>query len=340
MTARDDAAGQRFRCLACGTIQTVPAGSDPLAKAEFARQATIEPPRRPRVPPPPEPVVETPLTPALVTRWYALSILHCFRNAGSLAVMLLGFVGAYCLFQLYAGVLSFLLMRNPLALTTFLVLVAAVQYVLLGYLTRYFLDTIVLTLSDVTKAPSLSAFAIRYLFVDGIRGLGILIVYVLPVVTLPLLPMGLLGMACADDGRALDLAWAWRAVRRMRREYARLWLVLGIWCAGAGGCALGVHFLTGKLFSAAMGRSGQMDASVAVIVWALGCLAASVGLLAFVAAFFRCIGIFGRCYDEPLEMLPERDDPRRTVVFVVAALAAAFGLRMGVIGPLLWIIGA
>ncbi|MFW6066632.1 MAG: hypothetical protein ACOC9S_07405, partial [Planctomycetota bacterium] len=74
----------------------------------------------------------------------------------------------------------------------------------LGYFGRYCLNVVESTLrgaADPPKFPSLNPVSTA---VVSAKMFGLLAVYVLPVITLPLLPIGLLAQAYSDDRRAYD----------------------------------------------------------------------------------------------------------------------------------------
>ncbi len=130
---------------------------------------------------------------------------------------------------------------------------------------------------------------------SGLRGLGLLITCVLPVVTIPLLPLGAL-VAAGASGRNGELrpGKILRTVCGHAWDFVVLWLVLMVWLAGL--------FLSLAILAAVAHKVGQLIPSVPehseiIVTEVSRSIAIAVGasiLGLFGVVFARCIGLFGR----------------------------------------------
>jgi hypothetical protein len=202
-----------------------------------------------------------------------------------------------------------------------------VALLLAGYLTRFMLSVAARSLAGqehLPKAPSLSPFkSTSAIF----RVLGVFLLYAAPAVTIPLLPLGLLALGYAEDGRAFNIFWAARAAARKSRELAILWMVILLWLAGLAllvAVTLAISEKVEGLVPSGQGVNGAlMQAAVSVGTGAV--IVTAVCLLSGVA--FRCIGLFGRENPSLLRELPATSWATEIgvtlgLVMIVAVLAA------------------
>ncbi len=97
---------------------------------------------------------------------------------------------------------------------------------LAGYFMTYFIDSANYKLRALSLAPCFPGLAVGKLMLGGLKALGVLLVYIAPVVTIPLLPLGLMGLAQTDDWRAFDVIWAAKAAVRRIKELVIAWAVI------------------------------------------------------------------------------------------------------------------
>jgi hypothetical protein len=192
-----------------------------------------------------------------------------------------------------------------------------VQIVAWGYLLQFYLEVIRMAQLDIRRAPDAPDFAFVSLWTWGVRGLGMFVLYVAPVVTLPLLPLGLLALCEGDDDQALDPRWIIRAALRHPLALLELWLVSAAWLIAG---ALVVGFLCPVAFLGAMGPWVGWAAAIV--------LAVLVHLFWF--AVWRSLGLVARRHQLLLARMPERGNP--------AAMLMCLGIALA-ISQLVWVIG-
>ncbi|HUT59889.1 MAG TPA: hypothetical protein VNA25_18755 [Phycisphaerae bacterium] len=307
----------RIRCPKCGTVQPVPR-------------------RTPRPAPPPEPPYQPPrarkpivyedappaerglVADGLAAGWFAV------KAVPRMLVLLLVFIGASTLRDLYVSFLSVFAVAFPLLGILALLLAGCFVYLALGLFLRFYLDVAVVSMEGFGKAPVLPRQRLGEMFDMGVKALGVGVVYVLPVVTLPLLPLGLLALACCDDPRGLDFRWAWRAARAHRRALGKLWLVMGVWLVLLAAGLAGLY-ATKEAWAISIITSSPQSLGAAIaasVVFVFGAVAMSLWACTLACAAFRCIGLLGRHVPEIPDSLPEDPDPPKVTAAVVAACAA------------------
>ena len=314
ISARADV--QEVRCSNCGLLQPVP---DSELPPPAPRDAPPQPPRR-----------RTPLSvvePA--AKEYGLlgdglrSILYALRALPRMLAVILALLGARVLYDLYFSPISilriFCLFRVLLP-----VLMGIWWYAMIGFALRYFLDVSLASLEGSRRTPGIPRLGLWGFFEYGINGLGLLVLYVLPVVTLPLLPLGLLAHAWSEDLRPFDLRWALRAAWRFRRALARLWAILLFWSVALGAAAWGISWATGLWIGGLLsGGEGLGTELLASLIDVLGALALSLIGCLFLCVLFRCAGLAGRYHPEILDSLPEKPPRIPVLAGMMAAGAAA-----------------
>jgi len=156
----------------------------------------------------------------------------------------------------------------------------------------------------------------------GMMGVCVLVIYVLPVVTLPLLPVALLTLSMTGHARTLDLRRQVRSAFQYGEAFAVLWLVLvcgialvvaGWWVLIAASGLLAAH--VGELMA---GVEGEATAGVVMF---LGAMVAAVPTFLLACGMFRCIGLLGRSRPAVLESMPTGCPRAVTCVVAVACLA-------------------
>ncbi|HUU60015.1 MAG TPA: hypothetical protein VMZ50_10755 [Phycisphaerae bacterium] len=334
LIAAGRAAGNELHCPDCGTVQTVPAaGPTPAA---------------------PEPVPYSPRPSEVLTvppwetegaagrkRGMAADSLRAIVYAAisipTMLVVLLSFIGAYSLYQLYFGPAAMLLAGACFLGFALPILGAFFGYVLGGYILRFFLDVIISSLEGVDKAPGLPRFGLGPLFVTGMMGAGLLVIYVLPIVTIPLLPLALLAAGYSDDNRALNVLWAWRAARRHPGPLLGMWAILLSWGAVLGAALWAASVAVVALANRAAQFARPVDAEMVwMLVYVPGSVVLALLTCVLFCVVFRCIGLLGRHHPEILETLPEQaDSPWATAAFVAGGALAAILIHSLLLGPLL-----
>jgi hypothetical protein len=241
---------------------------------------------------------------------------------------------------IYAAILNAILVLLSifaLPLTIFIggfLVSVATSLVLGGYFLRYFLDVLYNSVGKVDQPPDVPGFKLKELFVTGLKGWGILVVYILPIVTLPLLPLGLLALAVTDDGRAYNLRWAFVQAWRSRNPLTVLWGMMILWTLLAAALAVVVYLS----FHFAMAYFETADIAGGFIQFGLAILR-GMGLVAvgglWMTAIFRCAGIMGRHFPAIVESLPEKENPFASLGWLFAGVMLSLASLQWAIAPAL-----
>ena len=213
------------------------------------------------------------------------------------AVVALGWEAFVYLRSLLTGELSFL---RPWLAVPF----AAAGLVILGYWAARLIRQVGEGLSDPSEESS--ARASRRLGA-GLAAAAIAAMYVLPLVTLPLMPLAVLA---AGEGRwsvAVNPLAALNRLRAAGKGFVLLWLVLLLW-VGVMALAIAALLMAAYWLSAAIPHvdtASRLAMSLAVEAISAAMVGAVAG--AFSLAACRCIGLFGRHYPWPGGRAPQAD---------------------------------
>lgn len=202
-----------------------------------------------------------------------------------------------------------------------------------GYFGRFCVGVIEGTLRGREAAKLPSANPISTLL-SAAKLIQLAAVYVVPLVTLPLLPVGLLALACTGDRRAWDVPRTARSAGRCAEDLALLWLMI---LPAAGLAAIAGVVLMRLVGSLAAAVSARMPAGwsepVRISVLSAGAMIPAAVVVVLSVALCRCVGMLGR-HNAELVRLP-RGLKRSAAgavcllagLVVSAALAAAIVLR-------------
>ncbi len=257
-----------------------------------------------------------------------LAWVYGIRSFGTCFRLILAVVGMNLLF----GVVAFLigLSGGGGREGTFAVMLLGVlaNVFVAGYFLRFYVNVMISSLEGTDLPPQLPYFNILQILATGLKGLGIFLVYVLPIVTIPLLPLGWMALAYTGDGRGYDLIWACRAAVKRPGRLLFVWvmslvyLIVGVIVAclltALAGHALALAFawLATRLELSPLLRFLLALPLFFLLVMFFYALVESVA-----CAMFRCIGMLGRHSPDLLRMLPKRPDPLRTAGGLAAAVA-------------------
>lgn len=346
MRAEDNLAGKRVRCPRCRAIQTVPAERAPqTSPASGAAGAILCPdcgttfparamlcPRcgwvnsslQPALPAGPLPPGAAPPAASIgpLAADCRKAIAYGLSNFRSIVVLVLCFLVVYMAVHFVLNAFGSVLWFTGLGNLIMVALGAAVQVSVGGYFLRYYLDVVISSLEGDDQAPNLPEFRISELLATGVKGLGLLVVYVTPIVTLPLLPLGLLAAGYSDDNRCFHVLWALRAARKHPRRLAVLWAFMLLWLTLSFASTYGLMLVSGIVAGAVAAAGGGAPLLAFLIMLGAVILAAPIDVM-FTCVLFRCIGMLGRHDPALLEMLPESDNPWVAAGFVLAGIAAS-----------------
>lgn len=355
LTGPDDWTGRQIHCPLCGTAQPVPAPQEsdtiPLADdppaAGQAQVVCVEcgqsspltavacslcgrPLRRAATTPPPQ---TRPPTPAPMPRPTGQpnilvdglrSVVYAMGNRSSIFKLTAVFAGVYIAYQ-FGFTLLLVWARGSLGGQIVVLLVALCASVLMGgYLLRFYLDCAIGGLEAAEQAPDIPPFDMDELIRTGLKGLAMVVVYVVPVVTIPLLPVGYLALAYTNDHRALNPLRAARAAAKCPGGLAAVWLVLILLVLLAASLLFLVVMAASVLVGVLPGGVGLFKLVVLVIL--TGFLAASVAVT-FYCMCFHCFGVLGRHRPAVLEVMSEPGIPAVSGGFIAGgAVLAIVGL--------------
>jgi hypothetical protein len=205
----------------------------------------------------------------------------------------------------------------PLGRSLVLAAISAPVYLIVGgFLLRFYLDVVTSSLEGVDQAPGLPTFNVRESFLAGLKGLGILAVYVFPIVTIPLLPLGLLALAYSDDDRAYNVLWATRAALKRPAQLLTLWPLVLMW-TGAATLAMELYSVLNVSVSRLAASTGVLGT---LVIFLAGGVVIATLIVMFLAVIFRCIGMLGRHNPVLTDMLPDCDSTMTTVGFVAGGV--------------------
>lgn len=169
------------------------------------------------------------------------------------------------------------------------------------------------------------------LLLTWLRYVGVSIVYTWPIVTIPLLPVGLLGAGAYDDARAFNLYWAARLAVKRPGHLALLWVVMVLWLIPA----LIALFLVGAILAQILERANLGDGGVKALQFAGTTVLLSLYSI-FIAGWWRSAGILGR----HSRSLMERNEYWGGWVSLVAAIFGGLVIWLAVAGASLAALGA
>ena len=206
-----------------------------------------------------------------------------------------------------------------------------VKVLMVGYAIRFLLTIASRSLIGASQMPDLPPFKPISSIMTVFRTLGVLLFYVSPAVTIPMLPLGMLALSYTNSARSYNVFWAGRCASKQSRDLGILWLMLLVWSA-AMALVLAVVSL-GMLQLDFLTRSngsieGQLvSAGVAAFS---GAILSAVGVI-FGASLFRCIGIFGRANPKVLSQLPPMTNRSRLIFSLVIAIALSVIATIGLL---------
>jgi hypothetical protein len=217
--------------------------------------------------------------------------------------------------------------RLALAAAGALTLVAAVGC--LGRLCIAVVSAVLADSTDAARPPTANPVA---MLSAGAKLVGLLAVYAGPVVTLPLLPVGLVGLAYAADARAYDVLWAGRAAGRCAEDLALLWLmllaILAVTVLAGAGIMVPFHALAE---ASAAGLEPPWETVTQVLVSSAGAALAAGIALAGVTAVCCFVGLLGRHNPEVVRSLRGRRTRRRGAAFLIAGLCVSTAVAVAVV---------
>ncbi|MHC4715720.1 MAG: hypothetical protein ACYS5V_02005 [Planctomycetota bacterium] len=217
---------------------------------------------------------------------------------------------------------------SPLVGLAMSVCVLIIYLTLGGYYLTYLCDVADGTIDGNDGAQALPEWDFAKQIVLALRWIGMYIVYVLPGIAFPLLPLGCLALSATRDGRAVNLGWALKAFAKAPGRFFALWAMLLLWV-----------ILCTCIFVVGMNSYGDfarwvlkdVESEMMLKTYAYMLIG---GLLLLVTAFiifcqvivFRCIGLLGRYGKDILAKLPRKPNAGVTALYVFGALAVSVAI--------------
>ena len=221
---------------------------------------------------------------------------------------------------------------DPSLRGTLAVLGLLAEFLFVGYFLGVCVEIVRGALAGGDPPPGVGSFNPLRTFVSAAQGVSLAALYVLPVLTLPLLPLGIVSLAHADGLGAANLPWARRAAVRRPAQLAVLWLMLMLWAAALA-CVSVLLIWVGHQFVTAIPDSPTYtDVMVAGVGYAAMALVFSVAGAVLVCAMFHCIGVFGRENRDMISSAPKRAT-RQVMIFSAAALVISVAVFCLIILP-------
>lgn len=197
----------------------------------------------------------------------------------------------------------------------------ALLVIMSGYFLQFFLDCVLASLEGSDDAPNVPDFSLSILFATGLRGLGLWLLYVLPVITIPLLPMALLILGSTGDNRAFNVLSTARAVKAAGKRYIALWGFWILWGSAMVTVTGIVIYSLGLLLHQLTGSFVFYFITLAFLAMAVTVI---VGVLsAFATVIFRCLGILGRYEPRIFDRLTDQDDLATTTLWMAGGVVTS-----------------
>ena len=254
------------------------------------------------------------------------------ENMGS--VFILSIIYGICIAAVMFGAYFILryLVSDMLGLSALRLTLYVVLTMIGGYALRFFLDVTQSGISN-SPAPMLPTFDIGTFMLTGLRGMGLTIVYFMPIITIPLWPLGMLALAHTDDGRAYNLIWALKAAARRPGALLTFWGILILFCVMMFllmiPLIIGVS-LVGGYFAYTV--KDESSLSVWIILLSIGftILVATLTMTMATAAG-RSNGLLGHFFPDLLDTLPKKPNGLASLGFLSIGLFLTIVVYAGLI---------
>ncbi len=319
----------RPECPACGERLRVPAARRQPSAAPVERPAAA--PSKPGPPVPPVEASERRGSAGALAGDCVAAFLYALRALPQIVVILL----IYAVFAIPAVGVGVLLCLGGLSSTPVILLIVIAVLVglpVLGYLLRYHLAVLATTMDGETDPPPRPKWAYGEQMRVGLLGMGMGMVYAVPILTLPLAPIGWLFFARTTDGRGCSL---FRAARASLLQPGRYLLLLGfllVWCAVMWLAQWAVEFATGFTMGYLGAEFGAVmalnDYLIMAVVGSMGFLIHQALSLLLGVTIARATGRFGFHQPEVLDLVPARPNAGITAAYAVASMAVTVALAV------------
>ncbi|MFA6135487.1 MAG: hypothetical protein WC869_15855 [Phycisphaerae bacterium] len=279
----------------------------PFCGFDFAKHAAALPSDADGLAPRPAPVYGT------YFKLCRAALAHPGGNAGSVAVaalaLTLGYACCRLLYVIFPDFLPSLPGGKMLLLgATLLMLVLVV-----GYCLQVVIRLISSSVAGATRLVSGHHFRLWDILKTGLMGLAIGVIYLAPVVTLPLLPLVLLAFSMAQNGRSFNIARMLKWALACGEMFAILWLVLFLAAVGLVVEVMLLNALFAYLSGLAVAPLAGTEGTILTELIGIGrVLVTSLITCALACGPIRCIGLMGRFRPDLVGSLVGKDNAKVT----------------------------
>jgi hypothetical protein len=244
---------------------------------------------------------------------------YSYRSSGFAGLFVLILVSAVVHTLARAAWLIFLRFPDwpPEARWSVLVGGILLEILYVGYALRVGLNLVAETFEGRASAPGIPRPNPLVLLATAAQGVGLLALYVLPLITLPLLPLGLLGLSYSGGIGAYNLLWARRAGIRWSAVLLTLWLLLLVWAAVLAALVALIVLVGNELSGMVPELPGYQGLIIDLLVFGIRATFLSIAGVVLGCILFHCVGIFGRHNPVVLRHLPKRITPASAVFLLV-----------------------
>ena len=301
----DDWIGREITCPLCQTTQPVP--------APHAIEAI--------------PLPDDPSSPDAAPAERPSILLDCFRsvpyafsNWSSILRLSAAVTAASIVCQIGLTVLEFGVRGSIVGKIAVLLAFLCGLVFFAGYFLRFCLDCLLGSLRGDKRAPDSPALNPVVLFHIGLRSLAMTVVYVVPVVTIPVMPLGYLALAHTNDHRALNPFRAFRAAAQCPGGLAAMWLAMILLAVPFAVVAVLGWLLVALLLAPVLSRGGCFSDLV---------LATVAGLLigfftvTFHCVCFHCFGALARHRRTLIDIMSRPGSPVVSGAFIAGGVVLA-----------------
>ncbi len=339
MQAPDSTGGRQAKCPLCGALQIIPMVSQGDPSGAFPAAPSDPPSQAPLAPTPPAgagQVAAQPPKPGNLAVDCFKAIAYGASNFRSIFILVLYAAGVFLVVRLLAILIGPLLIFHPIGLAILYLINMAISIIMSGLYFRFYLDAVISSLEGVDQAPDLPPFSIKDMFATGLKGLGIWLVYLFPLVTLPLLPLALLAWGYSDDNAPFDVSWALRAAAKRPGQLLILWPIMLLWIALMIVASV-ILFSLLAVITGSVAATGCFGLLMSLLIKLAGVVVISAVGVMFITVVFRCIGMLGRHNPVLTDMLPENLSPGKTAGVIIGGIIASVVMWWFVVGPLVGI---
>jgi hypothetical protein len=259
------------------------------------------------------------------------------RNFGtvmSMVALLLGITLGLGLLGFLANLLSggaFLMglarfITTPFGGIVYVLVMLALSILVGGYFWSFFEDVVSESQAWQDEKIYPPDFAAGPLFLAGLRSLAFQIVYIWPIITIPLAPLGLLGLGVYRNPRGLDVIWAAKTAFRHPGKLLTLWGVMLVYLPVPIIASIVIVMLLVAATVGSMG-GGWFGAIVLFVLWLVGYAVMVTIQMLYSVIGARCAGVMARHAPQSVQDLGRRS-PYVPLAYVAVGLVGGIVIQV------------